>query len=300
MVSREPAKRRVRLSLSLLSSSCEMGRAPNTSRNSLLSSTRDSFVLSVYPGAVAARKLKRRASAIRPVLVLTQVHVYAPAERPAQYVVPDSQRNFLRAVARWCDRSRQDKRLRRARFIDQIHFGLLRRRYVRNALLRRIPLLPGRKSLFELRLNFRRRGVAHDHQRSVIRPVPRVVEFGDRVARQFADACFGQLQSIGMILAVKRRSNHAARHRAGGSLRPLNRGNLQLLLAREIFLRERRMEQHVGKQRERWLQLALQRGEINGRTVQPRTCLELCSQPLNLIADLQGVVLVRAAGQQRR
>src|SRR5882762_2582006 len=90
-----------------------------------------------------------------------------------------------------------------------------------------------------------------------------------------------------MVLAVKRRSNHAARHRAGGSLRPLNRGNLQLLLAREIFLRERRMEQHVGKQRERWLQLALQRGEINRRTVQPRTCLELCSQPLNLVADLQ-------------
>src|SRR5712664_3565301 len=144
-----------------------------------------------HPGAVAARKLKRRASAVRPVLVLAQVHVYAPAERSAQNVVPDSQRNFLRVVARRCDRSRQDKRLRRARFIDQIYFGLFRCRYVRNALLRRIPLLPGSKSLFELRFDFSRRGVAHDHQRSVIRSVPRVVEFGDRVARQFGDARFG-------------------------------------------------------------------------------------------------------------
>src|SRR2546430_12363553 len=60
MVSREPARRRVRLSLSLFSSSCEMGRAPNMSRNSLLSSTRDSFVLSVCTGARVTQALSPR------------------------------------------------------------------------------------------------------------------------------------------------------------------------------------------------------------------------------------------------
>src|SRR6266436_1519080 len=59
-----------------------------------------------YPGAVAARKLKRRASAVRPVFILAQVHVYAPAKRSAHDVVPDSQRDLLRTVARRCDRSR--------------------------------------------------------------------------------------------------------------------------------------------------------------------------------------------------
>ena len=252
-----------------------------------------------HPGAVSARKLKPRASAIRPMFFLAQVHVYAPTERSAQNVVPDSQSDFLRAVARRRDRPRQDVRLRCARFIDQIQFGLLRRRHVRNALPWCVPLLPGRKSPLELRLNFRQGGVAHDHQRAVVWPVPRVMEFGDGVARQFADTCFGQLKSVGMILAVKRRSHHSARHRPRRSLRPLDRGNLQLLLPREIFLRERRMEQHVGIQGQRWFQPALQRGEMYRRTVQPGSCFELRSQPLNFIADLQCIVFVRAAGQQR-
>src|SRR5260370_16506612 len=87
--------------------------------------------------------------------------------------------------------------------IDQIDFGLLRRRYFRNALLRRISLLPGRKSLFELWFNLRQRGVAHDHQRRVIGPVPSVVEFGDGIARQFAAPTFCYLHSVGMLLPVR-------------------------------------------------------------------------------------------------
>src|SRR5260370_5579740 len=127
--------------------------------------------------------------------------------------------------------------------IDQIDFGLVRRRYLRKYVLRRISLLPGRKSLFELRFNLRQRGVAHDHQRRIIGPVPSVVECGDGIARQFGDPSFGYLESVGMLLAVKRWSHHPARHRARRSLGPLNRSNLQLLLAGGIILPARRAEQ---------------------------------------------------------
>src|SRR2546422_2719016 len=55
-------------------------------------------------------------STLFPYTTLFRSHVYAPTERSAQNVVPDSQRNFLRVVARrsllsWRERDRKSTRL---------------------------------------------------------------------------------------------------------------------------------------------------------------------------------------------
>ena len=71
----------------------------------------------------------------------------------------------------------------------------------------------------------------------------------------------GERIAIGMLRAVQQAWEDAQAHGLGADFLALNGGDLLLLLPAEIGFREGRMQDHIGVQFERRVQVAFQRGE---------------------------------------
>ena len=108
----------------------------------------------------------------------------------------------------------------------------------------------------------------------------------------------GQRAAVSVILAVNQRGQHPQPHRDGRYALAVDRGQLQLLLPREIGFGKRRIQHDVGEQIERGVQLVLQSAQINAGLIHVRVRPELRAQQLKLLADFEGGAFLRAVDQR--
>ena len=131
---------------------------------------------------------KEAVCAVGPVLVLSQVHVQARAERSANVIVHGLDGDFLRGVGRHCGMAGEDQRLAGARLVHQVNHRLGRKLDRRHVLPRNLPWFPPAKQLLQLGSNFGQRRVTHDDQRRVVWPIPCLMKLHQIVARHFLHA----------------------------------------------------------------------------------------------------------------
>src|SRR5215469_9622392 len=101
-----------------------------------------------------------------------------------------------------------------------------------------------------------------------------------------------------MAGTVEQGGQHAQSSRGRSVLFALNPGQGEFLLALEVILGERCVEDYVGKQIERRVELRFQRRERYKRRIEIRRGAQLRTQQLTFIVDLKRGAGFRAVGEQ--
>ncbi len=165
-------------------------------------------------------------------------------------------------VLRWRDFSSQNEGLQRTRAIHNVNDRLGRIFHLADVLGRNGALLPSFEQLFELRREFAQGCIAYNDEGGIIGPEPGVVKFRQVRAGQLGDTFFGaragQRIAVSVVLSVKQARKDTKRHGDWSYFLALNTGDPLLLLAQEIRFRESRMQDDIGIQIERAIQIALQ------------------------------------------
>ena len=192
----------------------------------------------------------------------------------------------------------EDRRLQGARPVVDVDGVRRPRRHRRHRLLRRGAGLPGGEGRLELRPDLREGRVAHDDQRGVARLEPRLVPAHDVVARDLLDARrvagAGQRDRVRVARPVDEARQNAERHAERLRALLLDGRELLPLQTIQLLLREGGVEDHVGEDRERRVEVRLEGRERDGRRVEVGARAELGPEPLQLVADLERGARLRA------
>ena len=166
----------------------------------------------------------------------------------------------------------------------------MRKRNAGDIFLRDLSLFPIGEKLFQLGFDFRKRGVANDHQRGVVRVIPGLMEFDEVFAGHLRNAFCGagtrEWISVSMCGAVEQAGKHAQSHELGHGLLAFDGRENLLLLALEIAVGKKGVQNHVGKEVERRIQFFLERRQLHDGQIQIRIGVQLSAEQGQLIADL--------------
>ena len=151
---------------------------------------------------------------------------------------------------------------------------------------------------FDLRPDLGHRRIADHDQGGVVGLEPGPVELDQVLAGQLGDgglgARAGERGPVGVPRSVDEPGEHPHDHRHGGILLLGDAGELDLLQAAEVRLGEGGVENDVGVDVERRVELVLEGVEPDERDVEVRSGLELGAERIQLLADLERGPLGRA------
>ena len=133
-------------------------------------------------GALIFRREDAGEYAVGPVLVLTQIHIDARHEVPAEDAVHEFERKSIGTVLQGGELGGNDQTLTRAGTIDEIDFVFGRLRNFRDGFPGNVAGFPGAEKGFEFGGNLRESGVADDEQGGVVGFEIFAMEFGEILA----------------------------------------------------------------------------------------------------------------------
>ena len=212
-------------------------------------------------------------------LVLAQVHVDPRDEGAAECIVEQLERNLV-GVGLRCDQlAGEDVRLIRSRPVEHVH-GLPRAAGDLDQLLHRgVARLPRCERFLQLRRQFRHGDVTHGDDRPMVRLEPGTMEGDEIVARhrlyRRLGSTAGERLTVCVASTVEQERQHAQPHRERLHLLLLDRRQRVLLDAIEIALRKRWMEDDVREQRQRRVELVLERRDGEPVDVEARVGVQV-------------------------